>query len=74
MHTYIYIYIYIYIKGQLFLKKKLKKGIDPTWYEEEYQVVQSCMWKEYNKNIQFMATSPYYNPTTYTSCESLKNI
>ena len=24
--------------------------------------------------MQFMATSPYYNPTTYTSCESLRNI
>ena len=22
------------------------------------------------KNLKFMATSPYYNPTTYTSCES----
>ena len=39
-----------------------------------YQVAQSCTCKEHSKNIQFMATSPYYNPTTYTSCESLRNI
>ena len=40
-----------------------------------YQVVQSCTCKEYSKNIKFIATSPYYNnPTTYTSCESLRNI
>ena len=24
--------------------------------------------------MQFPATSPYYNPSTYTSCESLRNI
>ena len=29
-----------------------------------YQVVQSSTCKEYSKNILFMATSPYYNPTT----------
>ena len=25
------------------------------------------------KDTLFLATSPYYNPTTYTSCESLRN-
>ena len=39
-----------------------------------YQVVLSCICKEYTKDMQFMTTSPYYNPTTYTSCESLRNI
>ena len=45
-------------------------------YVVGYQVVQTFPCKEYNKNIQVMATSPYYNPTptTYTSCESLRNI
>ena len=41
-----------------------------------YQVVQSWTCREYSKNIQFMATSLYYNPTTYTytSCDYLRNI
>ena len=43
-------------------------------YDVVYQIVQSCICKEYSKNMQFMATSPYYNPTTYTSSESLRNI
>ena len=30
--------------------------------------------KEYSKDMQFLVTSPYYNPTTYTSCESIRNI
>ena len=38
-----------------------------------YQFVQPCTCKEYSKNIQFMTTSPYYNPTTYTGCESLRS-
>ena len=38
------------------------------------QVVLSCTCKEYSKDMQFLATSPYHNPTTYTSCESLRNI
>ena len=38
-----------------------------------YQVL-SCTCKEYCKDMHFLATSPYYNPTTYTSCESLRNI
>ena len=29
-------------------------------YVVGYQVVQSCNCKEYNKNMKFMATSPYY--------------
>ena len=37
-----------------------------------YQVVLSSTYKEYSKDMQFLAISPYYNPTTYTSCESLK--
>ena len=37
-----------------------------------YQVVQSCTCKKYSKDMQFLATAPYYNPTTYSSCESLK--
>ena len=37
-----------------------------------YQVVPSCTFKEYSKDMQFLATSPYYNTTTYNSCESLK--
>ena len=39
-----------------------------------YQVVLSCTCKECSNDIQFLATSPYYNPITYTSCESLRNI
>ena len=39
-----------------------------------YQVVLSWTGKEYSKDMQFLATSQYYNPNTYTSCESLKNI
>ena len=37
-----------------------------------YQVVLSCTCKEYSKDMQFLATSPYYNPAAYSSCESLK--
>ena len=36
--------------------------------------VWSCSCKGYSKAMQFLATSPNYNPTTYTSSESLKNI
>ena len=39
-----------------------------------YQVVLSCTCKEYSKDMQFLATSLYYNPTTCTSCESVRNI
>ena len=39
-----------------------------------YQVVLSCSYKQYSKNIQLIATPPYCNPITYTSCESLRNI
>ena len=31
-----------------------------------YQVVLSCTCKEYSNDMQFLATSLYYNPTTYT--------
>ena len=34
-------------------------------YVVGYQVVQSCTCKEGSENIQFLATFPYYNPTTY---------
>ena len=43
-------------------------------YVVRYQVGLSCTCKEYSKNIQFLATSPYHYSTTYTSCESLRNI
>ena len=39
-----------------------------------YKVVLSCSCKEYSVAMQFLATSPYYNQTTYTSSESLMNI
>ena len=32
----------------------------------------SCTCKEYGQDIQFLSTSPYYNPTTYTRCKSLR--
>ena len=41
-------------------------------YAVEYRVVQSCTCKEYSKNIQFMATSPFYNLTTYTTYKEHK--
>ena len=34
----------------------------------------SILHLEYSKNIEFVAISPCYNPTIYTSCESLKNM
>ena len=39
-----------------------------------YKVVLSCSCKEYSIAMQFLATSPYYNPTTYMCSESLMNI
>ena len=36
-----------------------------------YQAAPSCSC---SKNMQFLATYPNYNPTTYISCESLRNI
>ena len=42
-------------------------------YVVGYQVVQCCTCQEYIKNTHLI-TSPYYNPTTYTSCESPRNI
>ena len=43
-----------------------------------YQVVLSCTCKEYSKktfkNLKLMATSTYYNQTTYNSYESLRNM
>ena len=35
------------------------------------KVLLSCT---YCKNMQFLTTSPYYNPATYNSCELLRNI
>ena len=29
---------------------------------------------EYSKEVQFLCNFPYYNPTTYTRCESLRKI
>ena len=38
------------------------------------QVVLPLTCSEYSKDMKFLATSPYHNPTTYTSCESLWKI
>ena len=38
-----------------------------------YQVEQPYTCKECNKNMQFMATSPYYDTTTSTSCKSQRS-
>ena len=39
-----------------------------------YHVVLSSTCKEYSNDMQFLSTSVHYNPTNYTSCESLTNI
>ncbi len=56
--TYFHMHIYI------------SEFVIPLWCR--YQVFLSCTCKEYSKDMQFLPTSPYYNPTTYTSCESLR--
>ena len=38
------------------------------------QVVLSCCKEYHNKNQQFLATSTYFNPTTYVNCDSVRTI
>ena len=59
---------------QFFVAKQLISSCTFLFQNWSSQDVQSYTCKECNKNIQFMATSSYYNPTTYTSSESLRNI
>ena len=39
-----------------------------------YKFILSCICKENSKDMQFLASLLYYNPTTHTSSKSLKNI